>query len=561
VTPTPQRPAIRPWFTIVGLLLLVAAAIFSNTAIEAAFGRAPNSLSWGPALFRALLAFHGAALLAANLLPRGTASRLSIPIGRKTFVILASLTVLAILLRIPNLNSCLWLDEVLTMVRFAHPPFLQILTSFPDQNQHMLYSVLAHASVLLFGEQAWALRLPSVIFGVGSIWALFLVGRRLIGEKEALLACALMTVSYHHIWFSQNARGYMGLLFFTNLATWLWLEAMDRNSWGTWMGYAVAIVLGMWIHMTIVFVAGAHALIFLVVWLRSGREPARLGPAVAAYLLCATLTLQLFALSLPEFLRTGLSEFSPKSEWTNPLWVVKESIRSLQVAFAALAVVLGGGFLMAAGWFDIARRQARAAWAMVLPGVVGGGSMLLLGHNLWPRFFFFCMGFALLIAIHGAMELPAVLGRLRLLPAQWTPRVGYALAGLIILASAITVPRVYALPKQDFTGAKAYVDRELRPGDTVVVAGLAEHVYPTYYAPSWPVAGTPEELAALRSATGRTFVVYTLPIELRAVHPALWDVLSKDFETDKIFWGTLGGGEVYVIHDRKGEGRASLGSH
>lgn len=562
MTSIPDSLARRPWFTFAGTLLLAAAALPSNLFVEQAFGRAPHSLAWGPALFRALLALHGLLLLSTNFLPRKRpAAPLSLSISRVSLAVLAGLTALAVLLRIPNLNSCMWLDEVLTMVRFARPSVSQILTSFPDQNQHMLYSLLAHASIRMFGEQPWALRLPSVGFGIASIWALFLVGRRLIGEKEALFACALMTVSYHHIWFSQNARGYMGLLFFTTLATWLWLEAMDRNSWGPWMGYSVSIALGMWIHMTIVFVAATHALIFLLVWFRSGRDPARLGRAAAAYILCGTFTLQLFALSLPEFLRTGLAEVSPPSEWTNPLWVVKESLRSLQIGFAAMAVVLCGGLLVAAGWIDIARREASAAWAMVLPGIIGGGSMLALGHNLWPRFFFFCMGFALLIAVHGAMELPRLVAKLRVIPNGWTLRMGYALAGMMILASAITVPRCYALPKQDFTGAKAYVEREFRPGDSVVVVGLAEHVYPTYYAPSWPVAQTPEELAALRSNTGRTFVVYTLPIELRAVHPGIWKTLAADFETDRIFWGTLGGGEVYVCRDRKSARQAALGLH
>ncbi len=45
-------------------------------------------------------------------------------------------------------------------------------------------------------------------------------------------------------------------------------------------------------------------------------------------------------------------------------------------------------------------------------------------------------------------------------------------------------------------------------------------------------------------------MVYTLPIELRAVHPGIWKTLAADFETDCwIFWGTLGGGEVYVCRE------------
>src|SRR5262252_2989241 len=97
--------------------------------------------------------------------------------------------------------------------------------------------------------------------------ALFLLGRKIASDVEALLACALMTVSYHHIWFSQNARGYMGLLFFTLLGTWLWLEAMDRDDFRLWASYAVCMALGFWIHMTILFVVAAHALIFAIVWL------------------------------------------------------------------------------------------------------------------------------------------------------------------------------------------------------------------------------------------------------------------------------------------------------
>jgi hypothetical protein len=545
-----------------GILLLAASVLVSNPLLERAFGRQPGSLAWGPLLFRILLALHGLVLLAASRIAiHADAPPGFVTIGRRPLAVLSGLTVVAAALRIPGLNSCMWLDEVLTLVRFARPPVGVILTSFPDQNQHMLYSLLAHISLRIFGEQTWALRLPSVLFGVASIWALFLLGRRLIGETEALLACALMTVSYHHIWFSQNARGYMGLLFFTLVATWLWLEAMDRDTWGAWLGYTVSIVLGMWIHMTIVFVAATHALIFLAAWLRSGREPERLGRAAAAYLLCGTLTLQLFALSLPQFLRTGLSEISPPSEWTNPLWVIRESLRSLQIGFAALAVVLGGGLMAAAGWIDILRRQPRAAWAMVLPGIAGGGSMLLLGHNLWPRFFFFCMGFALLIAVDGAMQAARLVRLVPRLQGKWAENLGYALAGMMIVASAITVPRCYALPKQDFTGARDYVERERRPGDAVVVAGLAEHVYPPYYEPAWPVASTAAELEALRSPAGRTFVVYTLPIELRAVHPDIWKLIETDFRTDSVFPGTLGGGEVYVCSAGNETNQARLRTH
>jgi mannosyltransferase len=543
-----------------GIALVIAAGLLSNPGLEHAFGREPHSLTWGPALFRILLAFHGFALMVAAIAaiaatrtvhPERNRGGRAVALTPRAILVLGVLTALALLLRIPSLDSSLWLDEVLTMVHFARPPITEILTSFPDQNQHMLYSLLAHISMQIFGEHAWALRLPSVLLGVGSIWTLFLLGRRLIGETEALLACALMTVSYHHIWFSQNARGYMGLLFFTNLATWLWLEAMDGYSWYRWIGYSVAVALGLWIHMTMLFVMAAHAGIFLSVWLFGNtRKTGSLFKAAVAFMLCGTLSLQVYALALPEFFHTAASEVSPPSEWTNPLWVVAETLRSLQVGFAGVIVVLCGGLLILCGWFDILRKQPRAAWAMILPAVMGGGSMLVLGHNLWPRFFFFCMGFGLLIVVHGAMQLPQFLMRPFRINNGWAARAGYLLAALIIVASISTLPRGYALPKQDFIGARDYVERQRTPGDVVLSAGLAVHAYADYYAPTWAVANNASDLMTTRPDKTHAFLVYTLPIELKAAHPDIWKAVQTDFETLKVFPGTLGGGEVYVCRQR-----------
>lgn len=543
-------------------MLAALGVLWQSAQIEAAFGRETHSLSWGPLLFRLMLMVHGLVLIAAGFTPSGkSAAKSREPISRRTLLILSAITTVAILLRIPALNNCLWLDEVLTMVRFARPPITTIVTSFPDQNQHMFYSILAHWSIAVFGEHSWALRLPALLFGAGSIWSLFLLGRRIVGQTEAMLACALMAVSYHHIWFSQNARGYMGLLFFTNLSTWLWLRCFDNDRWSTWLAYAVSVALGFWIHMTMLFVALTHALIWAVVWVRGSRDAAALRRAAAAFALCGTFVLQLHALALPEFFRTAMGEYSPPSEWTNPFWVVRESMRSLSIGFAGAAVVFGGIVFLAAGWLDILRRNARAGLAMVLPGVLGGGLTLAMGHNLWPRFFFFCMGFALLVVIHGTMMLPrlasAVWGRVT--PALAT-RAGYALAGVIILASITTVPRAWALPKQDFTGARDYVEHQRRPGDEVVSVGLASTPYSSYYAPSWFTAKTSGELAAIRAKGPRTFLVYTLPVALKSANPDIWQVVQTDFDTLKIFPGTLGGGEVYVCLSRQAQHTASTNS-
>ena len=269
------KGVVRVALLAFGALLIV----FSIAVPNATYGRIlvsdTKDLSWGPTLFRCLMAMHGI-LIATYALRRRKPVQAAITLSEadqltdertitpNMYLILVALSVVALVLRMWNLNSDLWIDEVFTLLDFVRQPIGTILTSFPSQNQHMLFSLLAHLSTILFGESAWAIRLPSVIFGIGSIWAFFFLARHLFGSREALLGCALMTVSYHHIWFSQNARGYMGLLLFTLLATWCWLEALEKNTRAWWTGYAISVVLGMWIHPTMAFVVAAHGIVHLI---------------------------------------------------------------------------------------------------------------------------------------------------------------------------------------------------------------------------------------------------------------------------------------------------------
>ncbi len=550
----------------VGILLLLAAGLTSSESIERALlGEATGSLTWGPALFRALLALHGLILVVAGATrirrrtPRDQAlhtQRLSEPTLKRTpawaWAVLTLLTVVAGALRLYRLDSCLWFDEIDTLVNIVREPLPKIVTMFSSQNQHMFFSVLAHGSILTFGESEAALRLPSALFGLASLWALFLLGRKTLGVRESLLACGVTCFSYHHVWFSQNARGYMGLLFFTLLATWLWTEGRSRRGAGWWVAYALAVALGAWTHMTMVFVAIAHAMLYVIAdVLRSNRASAtrstelRLRPLLA-WPVSATLTLQLYALGLPEFLRSALHEVSQPSEWTNPLWVVQETLRNLsQGGPIGGAVMACGGLLLALGWLRLYARDGAFAFAMILPGFLAGGTMLALGHNLWPRFFFFCIGFAVLLAIAGAMQAPRLLPS-RALTRRGRDRLGWTLSILMMAAAASMLPRNYAFPKQDFIAARDFVETEREVDDVVVGVGLAGVAYERLYATQWKVAQTADELRDTLADHPRLWLVYTLPIEVRAYHPGMWEVIHAEFSKIKTFPGTLGDGAVTV---------------
>lgn len=319
-----------------------------------------------------------------------------------------------------------------------------------------------------------------------------------------------------------------------------------------------AVSLGMWMHMTMAFVLASHGIVYLMELLAGRLSGVGLRPSfrwrpLIAWVLCVTVTMQLYALALPEFLRVGLHEVSLPSEWTNPLWVLTESLRSFQLGWPGLTALVVASLIGGAVWIGLFRRNWRAALLLTLPGVLAGGTMLALRHNFWPRFFFFCLGYILLIVVYGAIAAPSWLGaRWKSFPALagWGRGTGWLLAGLLIVASGLTVPRNYRLPKQDFSGARQYVEQQRRIGEGVVAVGLAGVAYRRYYAPHWTEIQSARELETFRQSHATVWLVYTIPIEVKAYRPDVWQAVERDYEVVRVFPGTLGGGEVFVCRNR-----------
>ena len=77
--------------------------------------------------------------------------------------ILAALTLLGAVLRAFQLNSDLWLDEVVSLVTYFRLPLRETVFAYESPNQHVLYSALASLSLSWFGESAWAARFPAAV--------------------------------------------------------------------------------------------------------------------------------------------------------------------------------------------------------------------------------------------------------------------------------------------------------------------------------------------------------------------------------------------------------------
>ena len=116
------------------------------------------------------------------------------------------------------------------------------------------------------------------------------------------------------------------------------------------------------------------------------------------------------------------------------------------------------------------------------------------------------------------------------------------------------LPPNYRYPKQDFLGAKTFVEGTREQKDAVVSMGLAAYAYSKYYAPEWRTAESWDELKRIHAEAGRTWLVYTSQAHMAENYPEVVANLGGEYELVKQFPGTLGDGSVFVYRTREPAG-------
>jgi len=463
---------------------------------------------------------------------------------RLSVIFLAALIALGTALRAYQLDSGLWYDEIVTLVESARPPLMRIVTEFPGNNNHPLYSIFAHLSISAFGEHPWTVRLPAVVFGVAAIPMLFGLGLAVTSRLEAMLAATVLTVSYHHVWFSQNARGYTALLLWTLLSTYLFLQLVARGRMRHAVAYGLAVALGTYTHLTMAFVAVAHALTWTaVVWSRHERsERARDlkaacwafgvagGGAALAYLPLAWQVYTFFG---------GTPQAT--ASIATPSWAILETVKGLRIGLGAGGVLLAT-VLAAFGFLAYWRQQPLIAIAFSLPAPVTVAAMLVMHAPLRPRFLINLMGFAVLFIVRGGFDVARRLARFGVTEGT-RYRVGLATVGMVVVVSICSLPDAYRYPKQDFEGAVRFVNAHRAPGETVVTAGTASYPLTRYYRLPWRPVEEVREIERLRWGGERVWLVYASPDYMDA---ALVATLRHHCVPQRVLRGTLGGGDVIV---------------
>lgn len=469
---------------------------------------------------------------------------------------IAALTALALVLRLIQLNNGLWIDEIYAVLYSFRPSLVQIVSTFPRDTHHPLYAVLAHLSVSAFGESAWAVRLPAAIFGAATIPMLYVLGTRVATRREAFLAATLLCVSYHHVWFSQNARGYTQLAFFAVAGSWLLLRGFETGQRRFFIWYAIAIALGAYTHLTMVFIAVGHAVACAIAFVaaRKTQTIAVWKRVATGFALSGVLTLLLYAPVLRDVTHFFAKEPSKLRGVSTPGWAIAEAVRGFLVALggvgagAALVALVAGAVIFGAGVLSLWRTRRLALGLFMMPVAVMIAGALAARGTMYPRFFFSLCGYAVLIAVCGAFALAATVAR-KTGPADTAPRraerLGTAAVGLLIVLSALSLGAAWRYPKQDYEGAERYVVAHRAPGDTVATVDVTTIPYSDYYRfPSSAVANA-ADVATLRAGR-RVWLIFTFPRYLEHTAPEVYAIIQRECNAATRFRGTVGGGDIYV---------------
>ena len=167
----------------------------------------------------------------------------------KEFGLVSGLIILAAALRLPTLGSPLIEDEAISFNRYIDLPWKELISGYHDTNQHTLFLLFSKFSIWVFGESEIIFRLPSFLAGVLSIPLTYRLGLAIkIPWPAALVSSILMSLSWPHLKYSLEGRGYGLTIFLVLLVTYSSVRFLNgsRWAWGSVLvgsGFAMTMAL------------------------------------------------------------------------------------------------------------------------------------------------------------------------------------------------------------------------------------------------------------------------------------------------------------------------------
>jgi uncharacterized membrane protein len=147
----------------------------------------------------------------------------------------------------------------------------------------MLFGHLLLRLWLYLGESEWILRSLSVVFGVATVPAVYILGMRLFGPKAGLISATLLSLHTFHVQNSQEGRSY-ALVILLVLSTYFFFRALEApHNKKYWLTYRLVSVVAVYAHGFALLVRASQWLSLGVLRLRNVKLWFNIAPLI---LLC-----------------------------------------------------------------------------------------------------------------------------------------------------------------------------------------------------------------------------------------------------------------------------------
>lgn len=241
---------------------------------------------------------------------------------------------LALALRLIAINQSLWLDEAINVNVARALDFKTLVLDYSLGDFHPpLYHILLKTWISLFGSSEIAVRIPSVLFGVGTVYLTYRIAKKLFEEKTAIIAAVLAATAPLSIYYSQEARMYSLAAFLCSLSVYFFISTVKKPTFPLLAGFITSTALTLYSEYLPYFLIPIY-IIFLLLNRKNIPKAALKSFLPSFFLILILITPWL--LIFPRQLGTGLSAAAASPAWAQV--VGTPEVKSLLVTVVKFAL-------------------------------------------------------------------------------------------------------------------------------------------------------------------------------------------------------------------------------
>ena len=189
--------------------------------------------------------------------------------ARRPWLIVAGLLLVGLVIRVVLMRS-IWVDEAIS-IHQAHMSLGGMIDNLRATDRHPpLHYLILWLTVRVFGDGELATRAPSILASAALIPAIFVTGRELFDRRTGLVAAGFATIAPLVVWYGQEARMYALFMLLGTVALWAQVKVLRDGRNRYWVAYAAATIAMLYTHYFAVIPIAIQQLVFAVAaWKRA----------------------------------------------------------------------------------------------------------------------------------------------------------------------------------------------------------------------------------------------------------------------------------------------------